>query len=217
MKWISPIFLIVTLLATVGNMTTVEAVNDNNMAALFKVRRLSVEDAGSEEYDGLSFDENKGFKSMSLDQPLSLDDINPTADAEPDHGIWNWWFVFQDSKYFIPVIVAAGVLVLGCGLCCAIHCYRRRRAARAEAAAELPVTAPPPPDTVRPAPPVAPAPKCGCQGKVTKGETSSKNINIPTMKPVAPMELYATRALTASTAFDSSMPTDPQAAIQAIV
>lgn len=216
------------------------------------------------------------FKTRGI-RTLADEETPSTSTAESENtnnnnsssNWWDWWYVFQDSNYFIPVVVCAGVLILGCGLGACIW-YRRRH----------------PPEVLLGeinlnntntkcgcGKSIGPSKcgcgnkglekcgcngakglekcgcngakglekcgcngskgleKCGCQGAkglekcgcngakgMDKCGCQGAKCYAAPMKPIKPLELYATRSLTASTAIDASIPlSDPQAAIQAIV
>lgn len=237
MKVLCSLVLLTTLLAACSA-TALSGELNPNMAALFKVRKTQTQ--------------------QSLGQLLMSDDASGTGATDPPStssntkSIWDWWFVFQNSDYFIPVVVVVGIVVLGSAICCTIRCCRRRRAdanedvnAHADADANATVLLPLGAAKCGCQGAKGGAAKCGCQGAkggemnaakcgcqgakggATKcgcqGLKQSKSMpRLAPLKPIAPMELYATRALTASTAIDASASSfnglaDPQAAVQAIV
>jgi hypothetical protein len=72
-------------------------------------------------------------------RPVTLDDTvdGGNDDGGDGGGEWAWWFSFQNSPYFVPVLIILGIVVLG-GCCALWWCYRaRRRLRELEAAAAV--------------------------------------------------------------------------------
>jgi hypothetical protein len=257
MKLISSLLLVATLIATAtATATATTAADVADVAA--DVVAMPFTTAKRTKISKLFKVRSSAHRTLA--NPSSDDTASAATGegGEPsnDKSIWDWWFVFQDSSYFLPVIVVAGVLILGCGLYGVIRCCKRRRQAIDDldldlfdnknakcgcgagakcgcgagakcgcgagakcgcgagakcgcgagakcgcgAGAKCGCGA---------------GAKCGCGAGAKCGCQGAKSVMKPT---IAPVELYATRSLTASTAIDASVPlSDPESAIQAIV